>query len=122
MDCTPQSLITNANGVICCLPMGKQTAAVKLWLLATIAGVSTDPSLLRENAKCLDCVPIGTLLAIRTYLLTIIAGTSQDTTVLANNASCFRANCFPAQMRAAVQVWILTQIAVVNSDVSFLIE
>ena len=122
MDCTPASLLTNANQLFCCLRGTTEIGAARLWLLATIAGTSTDPATLRDNAKCLDCVPIGTLLSIRIYLLTLIAGGSQDPKTLIDNAKCFKRNCFPLGARPVVQVWILTQIAGVSSDASFLIE
>lgn len=123
MDCTPQALATNATPIFCCIRGSQEINAVRIWLLATISGSSTDPATLRENAKCLDdCESRGMLLAIRTYLMTLIAGSSTDPSTLANDARCFRSNCFPRGMRSAVQLWILTQIAGVSSDATFLLE
>lgn len=123
MDCSAQSLATNATTIFCCIRGRQEINAARIWLLATIAGVSTDPATLRENAKCLDgCVPPGMLLAIRTYLMTLIAGSSTDPSALANDARCFRANCFPVGMRAAAQLFILASIAGVSNDATFLLE
>lgn len=124
MDCSVQSLMTNANGVECCIRGRRQIMAVKIWLLATIAGTTTDPAALRELAKCLDdCLPPGTILGINVYLLTVISSSStSDPQTLANNARCFRQPCVTSTMRAAMQIWILTQIAGVSADPTFLLN
>ena len=123
MDCSVQSLATNSTGIECCIRGRRQINAVKVWLLATIAGVSTDPTFLRDQAKCLgNCVSPTTLLGFNVYLMTLIAGGSQDPQTLANNAKCFRQPCIHASLRAAMQIWILTQIAGSSTDPTTLLN
>src|SRR5437899_13014166 len=114
MDCSVQALTTNSTGIECCIRVRRQINAVKVWLLATIAnaavgGVSTDPTTLREQTKCLDnCVSPIELLAFNVYLLSLLAST-QDPTTLLDQAKCFKQPCIHGSLRSAMQIWILTQ-------------
>lgn len=42
---------------------------VQTYLLAVLAGGSTDPNVLAEQAKCFKCLSTTTLLEIQVYLL-----------------------------------------------------
>lgn len=123
MDCTVQSLTTNSTGIECCIRGRRQINAVKVWLLATIAGVSTDPTFLRDQAKCLDnCTSPAVLLGFNVYLLSLISGSGNDPATLINAAKCFKQPCVHGSLRAAMQIWILAQIAGVSSDPTFLLN
>lgn len=46
-----------------------------IWLLCQIAGVSTDPNFLVQQATCIDCgIPKGDRDAVMIYLFCQIAG------------------------------------------------
>lgn len=46
---------------------------VKTYLLAQIAGGSTDPNTLLESSRCFDCLTPGQLRQVQVYLLDQIA-------------------------------------------------
>ena len=74
MACDPNTLLTAAACIEQCLTAG-QMQAIKINLLASIAGVSNDPNTLLSNAKCIEqCLTMGQMKAIEIYLLCIIAG------------------------------------------------
>lgn len=123
MDCSVQALTTNSTSISCCIRGRRQINAVKVWLLATIANVSNDPTFLRDQAKCFsNCTSATTLLGFDVFLLTLIAGGTQDPQTLANNARCFRQPCIHGSLREAIQVWILTQMAGTTSDSTTLVN
>ncbi len=66
-ECTPQELIDLANCFSCLTR--QQMDWVKTYLLAIIAGGSTDPEELVNSAKCFSCVTRKELLAIQVWLL-----------------------------------------------------
>lgn len=73
MACDPNDLMDDARCVMC-LTEG-QMMAIKINLLATIAGVSNDPNTLLDNARCIEsCLTEGQLKAIEVWLLCQIAG------------------------------------------------
>jgi len=70
----PNALLEAAKCIEDCTTEG-QRSAIKIYLLATIAGVSTDPNTLLENAKCIEqCLMAGQLKANEVWLLCQIAG------------------------------------------------
>lgn len=72
VDCTPNALVEASRCFDCLTPDQKQS--VIAYLLAVIAGGSTDPTTLLENARCFQgCLTIGQLKAIQVYLLCQIA-------------------------------------------------
>lgn len=73
VNCSPESLITNAS-TFCCIT-GSTAQAVKLHLLRSIAGLEamTPQELLAASACFLSCVPDGAFKAIEAYLLCQIA-------------------------------------------------
>lgn len=71
--CDSASLLTASNCLISCIPDGAKDA-VLIYLLATQAGVSTDPNTLIANSRQIDCcVPKGLRDAIIAQLLCTIA-------------------------------------------------
>lgn len=72
VDCTPSALAADAKCFVCLTT--QQAQAVQTYLLAVIAGVSTDPAVLMENAKCFVCLTSQQRDAIKTYLLCVISG------------------------------------------------
>lgn len=59
VDCTAQGLATASQSFECCIPDGLHGAA-QTYLLAQIraalvAGASTDPSVIANEARCFDC-------------------------------------------------------------------
>jgi hypothetical protein len=72
VDCTPQGLATAANQFECCIPDGMHRV-IQTYLLAQIraslvAGASTDPSFIANEARCFDCA-WGNNAAMDTFLL-----------------------------------------------------
>lgn len=55
-----------------CLPP-RTLLEVQTYLLALIAGASTDPNTLAVQAKCFSCLDAPTLQQVRVYLLCQIA-------------------------------------------------
>jgi hypothetical protein len=51
-----------------CIPAGAQNEVI-LYLLAQIAGGSTDPNTLMQEASCMRCIPAGMQDEVITYLL-----------------------------------------------------
>ena len=74
MNCDPNTLLSQSNVSQLAALNPSQRDAIKIWLLATIAGVSTDKDYLVGQASCLiDCqVPYK---AIEVSLLCTIANT-----------------------------------------------
>jgi hypothetical protein len=70
--CDPQSLLQAAKCFENCTLAG-QRDAIKIYLLALIAGVNPDPVALMEAARCLTCLQPGQAQAVQTYLLCTIA-------------------------------------------------
>lgn len=72
VDCTPQGLATAAQCFNTCIPDGMHRA-IQTYLLAQIraalvAGASTDPSVIANEARCFDCA-WGNNAAMDTFLL-----------------------------------------------------
>ena len=78
MDCSSQALATAASCFDCQVPPGLHMI-IQTYLLAqianTLAGTSTDPSVLANAARCFDCAS-SNLAAIQVYLLCQIANAS----------------------------------------------
>lgn len=66
ISCTAEDLAEAAKCYACLTP--KQKEAIKTYLLAVIAGGSTDPATLMEEAKCFLCLTEHQLKAIQVYL------------------------------------------------------
>ena len=64
--CDASSLAEAAKCYACLTP--KQKEAIKTYVLAVIAGGSTDPQVLMEEAKCFLCLTEKQLKAIQVYL------------------------------------------------------
>ncbi len=74
MACDPNDLLDSAKCILACTTEG-QRSAIKISLLAQIAGVSADPNTLLDNARCIEsCLTGGQLKAIEIWLLCQIAG------------------------------------------------
>lgn len=67
VTCTTSALAEAAKCFTCLSPADH--AAIQTYLLAVIAGGSTDPATLLASAKCFTCVPDGELKRIGVYLL-----------------------------------------------------
>ncbi len=72
IDCTAQGLATASQSFECCFPDGLHAAA-QTYLLAQIraalvAGASTDPSFIANEARCFDCA-FGNYPAMQVLLL-----------------------------------------------------
>lgn len=70
VSCTAADLAEAAKCFTCLSPADH--AAIQTYLLATIAGGSTDPATLLAAAKCFTCVPDSELKRIQVYLLCAI--------------------------------------------------
>jgi hypothetical protein len=64
--CDAPSLSEAAKCYACLTP--KQKESIKTYLLAVIAGGSTDPQVLMAEAKCFMCLTEKQLKAIQVYL------------------------------------------------------
>lgn len=60
--------LLEASKCMKCLEPG-ELEYVNTYLLATLTGVSPDPTALLEASKCLDCLTPGQLIQIQVYLL-----------------------------------------------------
>lgn len=67
ISCVPNDLM-EASKCFRCMTR-QQQEAVKTYLLAVMAGGSTDPDVLEPLAKCFECLTRKQLLAIQNYLL-----------------------------------------------------
>jgi len=71
-DCSTSTLASNSN---CFSYLDQhQQAAIQTYLLAMIAGGSTDPETLAVQAKCFECLSEKELAQIQAYLLCQIVG------------------------------------------------
>lgn len=68
ISCTVGDLIESSKCLLSCTDEG-QRDAMKVWLLAQIAGVEATPGFLLEQSKCLNCLNEGQLKAIQAWLL-----------------------------------------------------
>lgn len=64
--------LSEASKCMKCLEPG-ELQYVNTYLLAQIAGGSTDPNVLLEASKCFDCLTPGQLRQVQVYLLDQIA-------------------------------------------------
>lgn len=69
--CDPQSLLELAKCFEGCTSPG-QRDAMKVYLLAIIAGVNPDPVALMEASRCMTCLLPGQTQAVISYLLCTI--------------------------------------------------
>jgi hypothetical protein len=73
VDCDPKALAQAASCMQACVNAG-MSDAVKIYLLATIAGVDPDPAALMQAAGCIQsCIPTGAMPAVQATLLCAIA-------------------------------------------------
>lgn len=68
ISCNAGDLIESSKCILSCTDEG-QRDAMKVWLLAQIAGVEAAPGFLLEQSKCLNCLNEGQLKAIQAWLL-----------------------------------------------------
>lgn len=66
-ECTPAVLVAGAKCFACLT--SKQRDLIKTYLLAVIAGGSTDPETLLAQAKCFDCLTRKQLRMVQAYLM-----------------------------------------------------
>ena len=78
------------------------------YLLARLAGGSTDPAALAYSARCWNGVSEKMLLADQNYLLSILSGESQSPETLALQAACY---CFSDDVMWSVRVKALADAA-----------
>lgn len=74
------------------------------YLLAVLAGGSTDPKALAFAARCWNCVSERMLLADQVYLLSVLAGGSQVPSTLSSQSACY---CFSWDVMWSVRVQAL---------------
>lgn len=72
MPVSEASDLNEAARCMTCLEPG-ELQLVKVYLLAQIAGGSTDPQVLIEQARCFSCATPGQLRQIEVFLLNQIA-------------------------------------------------
>lgn len=73
VDCDPLALAQNASCLQACVNAG-MAEAIKIYLLAQIAGVDPDPRALMQAAGCIQsCIPAGAMPAVQAHLLCQIA-------------------------------------------------
>ncbi len=85
-----------------CYPAPIQ-AEVQTYVLARIAGVSTDPNELASLAKCMTCLSPATLLYARIYLLATIGHLPTESTSLLEAAKCYE--CVPEGMLQSIDTY-----------------
>ena len=71
MACEPNTLASDARCFTCLTPV--QHMEVQAYLLAVLAGGSTDPNTLAREARCFRCLPPALLEQVKAYLLCQIA-------------------------------------------------
>lgn len=71
VSCEPSDL-TAAAKCLDCIPNSMQMP-VMIYLLATIAGETTDAAALVLKAKCLECIPHDMQMPVMNFLLCTIA-------------------------------------------------
>lgn len=69
--CQPNDLADLSKCFLCLTEV--QREAVKTYLLAVLAGGSTDPATLMESAKCFQCLTPKQLKMLQPYLMCLIA-------------------------------------------------
>jgi hypothetical protein len=67
ISCEPHDLTEASKCFMCLSP--EEREAINTYLLAVIAGGSTDPQTLSTDAKCFQCFPVNQLRQIQAYLL-----------------------------------------------------
>jgi hypothetical protein len=68
ISCDPGDLIKAAACFDKCIPEGMKPAVIT-YLLALMAGGSTDPNVLMQQAKTMKTIPAGMQAEVQTYLL-----------------------------------------------------
>lgn len=113
---TPQQLIALSTGFQ--IFQGSPALAAEVYLLAKIAGASTDPSTLANLATCFWCKNENFLAEVTTYLLSVQAGGSTDPRVLQTAASGYTL-LFGTEWRVELYLicqWALNSGVVPNCD------
>jgi hypothetical protein len=82
VSCEPSELAELAKCFVCLTPAQKE--AIRLYLLAVIAGGSTEPATLLTAAKCFTCLDATQKKAINTYLLCQAANGGAEPVVCAD--------------------------------------
>ena len=72
MACDVTTLLRDARCAPCLSP--DENLQVQTFLLASLAGVSTDPNVLMRLAACFSCMSIMQLMQVKSYLLCQFAG------------------------------------------------
>ncbi len=89
-----------------CLPEATHFE-IQTYILSVIAGGSTDPAVLVNQARSLAALSWDSLTEIKVYLLAVDAGFDPDPNSLLTGAKCF--SCIPQGMFTEVQTYLLAQ-------------
>jgi hypothetical protein len=76
INCDPNALIAASTAAKFCCPSPVTLIEIQTYLLAVIAGGSTDPNTLASQAKGFQTLSHETLLQVQTFLLCQIAAAS----------------------------------------------
>ena len=71
ITCTPENLMSLSECFLCLTALERD--AIKTYLLAVIAGASTEPATLMASAKCFTCLTPKQLKMLQPYLMCLIA-------------------------------------------------
>lgn len=84
-----------------CLPVNVQRA-IKTYLLARVAGASTDPKTIMAAARGFIGLPPGTQLAIQAYAASVLSGAASASAFVKSQACAFE--CTPASMALPIAI------------------
>jgi len=104
-SCDPQTLRDQAKCIYQCTTQFEKEA-IKVWLLATLAGVSPNVTALSDLAKCFIelCLQGIPLTEIDTYLLASANGIGTDPQTIANNTRCLM-ECLGEYDAVKIYLW-----------------
>jgi len=110
---TPNQLLLNAGGFQ--LFNGSNGLAAEVYLLSLIAMGSTDPNVLSNQARCIECIDDSVLQELHTYLLAQATNSAIDTPTLIKGAQPYM------QLWGAewyVELYLYAQLAVLQGALS----
>lgn len=84
-----------------CLPVNVQQA-IKTYLLARVAGASTDPKTIMAAARGFIGLPPGTQLAIQAYAASVLSGAASASDFVKSQACAFE--CTPREMALPIAI------------------
>ncbi len=69
---------------------------------------ATNPDVLLEESKCMECIPLGLQLGVLINIFAKIAGVSTDPNTLMDGAKCME--CIPMGLQLGVLIFLADQI------------